>query len=257
MASGNAHYLFYAYLKDTATVVVRLEFQCATLACPGAGSYQIRVQTLTDSSTWSGTSWYSISDAPHYLEIDWQASPASSPSTGILKLWTDGVLKQAINNIDNDTRQIDWVRLGAVAGIDTGTRGTYYFDAFASTRSSYIGQHYDNVAATFVYDGDGRRVKGTVNGVTTVIVGDHYEVRTDGESEITREYYFAGGRPIAERELPSGKLSWLITDHLGSISAVADAGGNLVAEMRYRAFGDRRVRGGHPTHLLPVHGPAG
>ena len=29
---------------------------------------------------------------------------------------------------------------------------------------------------SFVYDGDGRRVKATVNGVTTYYVGDHYEV---------------------------------------------------------------------------------
>jgi hypothetical protein len=46
-------------------------------------------------------------------------------NNGVLKLWIDGVLKQAITNIDNDTRQIDWLRLGAVSGVDTGTRGTY------------------------------------------------------------------------------------------------------------------------------------
>jgi hypothetical protein len=31
-------------------------------------------------------------------------------------------------------------------------------------------------SAGFVYDGDGRRVKATVNGVTTCYVGDDYEV---------------------------------------------------------------------------------
>ena len=30
--------------------------------------------------------------------------------------------------------------------------------------------------ATFAYDGDGQRVKATVNGVTTAYVGNHYEV---------------------------------------------------------------------------------
>jgi hypothetical protein len=29
--------------------------------------------------------------------------------------------------------------LGAVAGIDSGTRGTIFFDAFESRRQSYIG----------------------------------------------------------------------------------------------------------------------
>jgi hypothetical protein len=41
--------------------------------------------------------------------------------------------------VDNDTRRIDQARLGAVSGIDTGTRGTYYFDAFESRRQTFIG----------------------------------------------------------------------------------------------------------------------
>jgi hypothetical protein len=34
---------------------------------------------------------------------------------------------------------MDHARLGALTGIDTGTRGTYYFDAFESRRFTYIG----------------------------------------------------------------------------------------------------------------------
>ena len=41
--------------------------------------------------------------------------------------------------IDNDTRRIDSIQLGAVASIDTGTHGTYYFDAFESWWQDYIG----------------------------------------------------------------------------------------------------------------------
>jgi len=41
--------------------------------------------------------------------------------------------------MDNDTRRIDRVMLGAVTEIDTGTRGTTYFDAFEFCRQSYIG----------------------------------------------------------------------------------------------------------------------
>ena len=32
-----------------------------------------------------------------------------------------------------------------------------------------------SVTATFVYDGDGNRVKGTVNGTTTVYIGNYIE----------------------------------------------------------------------------------
>jgi RHS repeat-associated protein len=51
----------------------------------------------------------------------------------------DDVQKGAYTNIDNDTRTVDTVRLGAVNGIDTATRGTYFFDDFVSHRETYIG----------------------------------------------------------------------------------------------------------------------
>ena len=43
------------------------------------------------------------------------------------------------SGLDNDTRRVDKVDLGAVAGLDSGTSGTYYFDAFASTTGIPIG----------------------------------------------------------------------------------------------------------------------
>jgi hypothetical protein len=45
----------------------------------------------------------------------------------------------ALTGIDNDTKRVEMVRLGAVTGIDSGTRGTYYFDTFESHRTGYIG----------------------------------------------------------------------------------------------------------------------
>jgi hypothetical protein len=49
---------------------------------------------------------------------------------------------------DNNTLVVDespvlepryWARRGAVSGVDTDTRGTYFFDAFESPRSTFIG----------------------------------------------------------------------------------------------------------------------
>jgi YD repeat-containing protein len=48
------------------------------------------------------------------------------------------------------------------------------------------------VIAAFMYDGDGRQVKSTVNGVTTLYVGGHYEVKGNEVSK----YYFAGASRI-------------------------------------------------------------
>ncbi|HSL29655.1 MAG TPA: hypothetical protein VK900_10680, partial [Anaerolineales bacterium] len=64
---------------------------------------------------------------------------AAGASNGGLTIWIDESPRSSLTTIDNDTRRIDRVRLGAVAGIDDGTRGTYYFDAFESRRATYIG----------------------------------------------------------------------------------------------------------------------
>src|SRR5687767_14216265 len=87
--------------------------------------------------------------------------------------------------------------------------------------------------ATFVYDGDGKRVKSTFNGTTTTyFVGAHYEVTG---STITK-YYFAGSQRIAMRT--NGTLNFLLGDHLGSTSLTANASGQIVSQLRYKAWGE-------------------
>ena len=132
MANGNAHFLFYGY-TGTSIVVTRVEFRRSS------GVYQLRAALRNDGSTFTNTSWFTISDAPHYVELDWRASTGPGANNGGLTLWIDGTQQANLTGIDNDTRRIDRVQLGAVAGVDSGTRGTYYFDAFESRRQSYIG----------------------------------------------------------------------------------------------------------------------
>ena len=132
MASNDAHYIFKGFM-GTSTEVLRLEFR------QSAGAYQLRAALLNDGTTWTNTNWFTISDAPHFIELDWRAATAAGANNGGLTLWTDGIQQQNLTGIDNDTRRMDRVRLGALAGIDTGTRGAYYFDAFESRRQTYIG----------------------------------------------------------------------------------------------------------------------
>ena len=73
------------------------------------------------------------------LELDWRAATTAGANNGGLTLWIDGVQQADLTGVDNDTRRIDQVRLGAASGVDTGTRGTYFFDAFESRRLTYIG----------------------------------------------------------------------------------------------------------------------
>jgi len=47
-------------------------------------------------------------------------------------------------------------------------------------------------SATFVYDGDGNRVKSVMGGVTTYSVGNHFE--WTGSTTSMVKYYYAGGQ---------------------------------------------------------------
>jgi hypothetical protein len=127
MGNNNAHYIFRG-LMGTSTVVVRIEFR------RNQGNYQVRAALVSDSGGFTNTAWVTISDTLHFLEIDWRAATALGANNGGLTLWVDGGQQANLAGIDNDTRRVDAVRLGAVAGIDSGTRGTYYFDAFESYR---------------------------------------------------------------------------------------------------------------------------
>ncbi len=96
--------------------------------------------------------------------------------------------------------------------------------------------------ASFSYDADGKQVIGTVNGVTTYYVGNHYEVK----SGVVTKYYtstslsagFAGATRLAVRT--GGTLSFLVSDHLGSSSVTTDANGAPTASALYKAFGETR-----------------
>jgi RHS repeat-associated protein len=93
------------------------------------------------------------------------------------------------------------------------------------------------VSASFVYDGDGRRVKATVSGVTSYYVGDYYEVA----GGVVKKYYSAGGQRIAMRS--GGVLHWLLADHLGG-TAHTLSGATETGEVRYKAFGTTRFTSG-------------
>jgi len=106
-----------------------------------------------------------------------------------------------------------------------------------------------SASAVFVYDGDGNRVKATVNDVTTAYVGNYYEV----EATTTRAYYYAGAQRVAIRvqgdpDPADNGVFFLLGDHLGSTSVTANASGAKVAELRYKAFGETRYEwGSTPT----------
>ena len=132
MRNTDTHYIFYGF-NATGTAVLRVELR------KPSSVYGIRASLLNDGTGFTTSGWFTISDAPHQIELDWRASTAARANNGGLTLWIDGTQQTNLTGIDNDTRRIESVRLGAVAGIDSNTRGTYYFDAFESRRQTDIG----------------------------------------------------------------------------------------------------------------------
>ena len=133
MASGDAHNIFYAYSGNATTALIRSAFFYTS------SQYRLNMQVRNDADAWLTTSTITLSDAPHVIEFEWQAASAPSGNDGKFLLWQDGSLVSSITGLDNDACGIDVVRFGPSAGIDTGTQGIYYLDAFESRRSSYIG----------------------------------------------------------------------------------------------------------------------
>ena len=69
------------------------------------------------------------------VEFEWKASDAGS-SNGHLDVWVDGSAVTGLSSLDNEAGQIDFVRWGAVDGVDSTTSGTMNLDEFVSQRSS-------------------------------------------------------------------------------------------------------------------------
>jgi RHS repeat-associated protein len=94
------------------------------------------------------------------------------------------------------------------------------------------------VIASFVYDGDGNRVKATVNGVTTSFVGTYFEW-TNGQMT---KYYYAAGQRVAMRD--NGTLYYLFGDHLGSTSVSYRASDGQTTRQLYKPWGESRYTSG-------------
>jgi hypothetical protein len=82
----------------------------------------------------TNTSWQSITDNKHAIEIAWRSATRASFS-----LWIDGKRKQTLTGVNTSSFRLEQVRMGPSAGLTATTRGSEYYDDYAMTRTSYIG----------------------------------------------------------------------------------------------------------------------
>lgn len=77
-------------------------------------------------------------------------------------------------------------------------------------------------SASFVYDGDGNRVKATFGSSTIACVGNYFEWK--GSTSTMVKYYYVNGQRVAMR-VGSSTVYYLLTDHLGSTAITAYSSG--------------------------------
>jgi hypothetical protein len=125
--------LFFGYNgSDLRRPVLRLELRYH------GDSHQVRAALLDDSTTWRTSGWKNITYEPYRFTMVWNAATAPGANDGSLLFYVHDSLRALITGVDNDTRRIDTIRLGAIAGIDEGTRGIIDFDSFESRRLTYV-----------------------------------------------------------------------------------------------------------------------
>jgi hypothetical protein len=125
---GHAHDIFVGQSASGATIF-RVQYRRTT-----GGLYQVRAGVLRRGGT-TYTNWQTISNASHAIEIAWQSGTGAA-----FDLHIDGALKQSLGKLNTSAYLLDSVRLGPSEGLSLGMSGAEYYDAFVSTRNTYIGQ---------------------------------------------------------------------------------------------------------------------
>ena len=98
--------------------------------------------------------------------------------------------------------------------------------ALSYDRENHLTGVSGGVAASFAYDGDGKRVKSVSGAAVTAYIGNYYQW-----NRAAKKYYYLGGQRVAMQD-GSNNTFYLLSDHLGSSTIDADTSATRVAELR-------------------------
>ena len=127
-------------------------------------------------------------------------------------------------------------RLTAKQGSTTISSGTW--DG-SGALASYSDPAAAMTAAT--YDGNGLRASATTGGTTQNFTWDGSQLLMDSGNAYI---YGTGTTPAEQVNLATGQVSYLATDHLGSVRAVIASTGSISASTSYDAWGNPETAGG-------------
>ncbi len=108
------------------------------------------------------------------------------------------------------------------------------------------------INSTFVYDGEGQRVKKIVGTTTTRYISKLYECDTTGANTSCSRFIWANDTRIATVAVTSGAVHYWHGDHLGSSSVITDSTGAKVQALTYSPFGGPRTNQSFTTPAVDV-----
>lgn len=110
---------------------------------------------------------------------------------------------------------------------------TYTFSYSDQIKTVNNGAH----TAAYVYDGNGQRVKKTVDGVVSQFLWTGSEIvkEYNGSGTVKAQYFLGGGRTAIKHD---GKWNFYLSDGLGSTVMLTDSRGRSVATWDYDDYGE-------------------
>lgn len=145
----------------------------------------------------------------------------------------------ALNQVSSeDSVDVEWDDL------DGNMTSDGYNDFTWTYGNRLIGASNASHTATYAYDSDNRRTKKIVDSVTTRTLwsGADEMAEADGSGTILRRFIPDGSGAMDARlavvDASSGAVTWLHTDHQGSVIATSNASGEVVGLATYSAYGE-------------------
>ena len=146
-----------------------------------------------------------------------------------------GVQPHAVTGVGNYTQDYDANGNMTARANATGTQTLAWNAENLLSQVDGTGGGYSGTA-TYVYDGDGKRIKKTEGGSTVVYPGRYYE-KNMTTSTVT-SYYYLGGKLVALKK--GSTLEYVHQDHLSSSSLSSDSSGGQVSLTKFFSFGSTR-----------------
>jgi hypothetical protein len=95
---------------------------------------QMRAIARQDDGSQRATTWSTFDQNGHAILLEWQAASEPGTTDGWLRYSIDQFYPTELTGLSTGNQRVERSLLGAVTGVDSGTRGAIFFDEFVSTR---------------------------------------------------------------------------------------------------------------------------